>query len=52
MKKIILIILTVIVAFIVYVIVNAEVGEIVILEAAIRVRVIANCNSVNAEVRL
>ena len=45
MKKIILIILTIIVAFIVYVNVNAEVGEIVIPEAAIRVRVIANSNS-------
>lgn len=47
MKKFILIILTVIVAFIVYVNVNAEVGEIVIPEAAIRVRVIANSNSIN-----
>jgi len=47
MKKIILIILTIIVAFIVYVNVNAEVGEIVIPEAAIRVRVIANSNSIN-----
>lgn len=47
MKKFILIILTIIVAFIVYVNVNAEVGEIVIPEAAIRVRVIANSNSVN-----
>lgn len=47
MKKLILIILTVIVAFIVYVNVNAEVSEIVIPEAAIRVRVIANSNSIN-----
>ena len=47
MKKLILIILTVIVAFIVYVNVNADVGEIVIPEAAIRVRVIANSNSIN-----
>ena len=46
MKKLILVILTVIVAFIVYVNVNAEVGEIVIPEAAIRVRVIANSNSI------
>lgn len=47
MKKLILIILTVIVAFLVYVNVNADVGEIVIPEAAIRVRVIANSNSIN-----
>ena len=47
MKKLILIILTVIVAFLVYVNVNAEVGEIVIPEAAIRVRVIANSNSID-----
>lgn len=47
MRKIILIILTIIVFFIVYVNVNAEVGEIVIPEAAIRVRVIANSNSIN-----
>lgn len=47
MKKIILIILTIIVAFLVYVNVNAEVGEIVIPEAAIRVRVIANSNSIH-----
>lgn len=46
MKKLILIILTVIVAFLVYVNVNADVGEIVIPEAAIRVRVIANSNSI------
>ena len=46
MKRVILIILTIIVAFIVYVNVNAEVGEIVIPEAAIRVRVIANSNSI------
>ena len=45
MKKFILILITIIVAFIVYVNVNAEVGEIVIPEAAIRVRVIANSNS-------
>ena len=47
MKKLIIIILTVIVAFLVYVNVNAEVGEIVIPEAAIRVRVIANSNSID-----
>ena len=47
MKKLILIILTVIVAFLVYVNVNADVGEIVIPEAAIRVRVIANSNSID-----
>ena len=47
MKKIILIIITIIVAFIIYVNVNAEVGEIVIPEAAIRVRVIANSNSLS-----
>ena len=46
MKKLIIIILTVIVAFLVYVNVNADVGEIVIPEAAIRVRVIANSNSI------
>ena len=46
MKRVMLIILTIIVAFIVYVNVNAEVGEIVIPEAAIRVRVIANSNSI------
>jgi stage II sporulation protein R len=45
MKKLILIILTIIVAFFVYVNVNADVGEIVIPDAAIRVRVIANSNS-------
>ena len=47
MKKLIIIILTVIVAFLVYVNVNADVGEIVIPEAAIRVRVIANSNSID-----
>lgn len=47
MKKIILIVITVIVAFLVYVNVNAEVDEIVIPEAAIRVRVIANSNSIH-----
>lgn len=46
MRKYILIILTVIVAFFVYVNVNADIGEIVIPEAAIRVRVIANSNSI------
>ena len=46
MKKLILIILTIIVAFLVYVNVNADVGEIIIPEAAIRVRVIANSNSI------
>ena len=45
MKKLILIILTIIIACIVYVNVNADVGEIVIPEAAIRVRVIASSNS-------
>lgn len=47
MKKIILIIITVIVAIMVYINVNADVGEIVIPEAAIRVRVIANSNSIH-----
>lgn len=46
MKKVLLIIITVIVAIMVYVNVNADVGEIVIPEAAIRVRVIANSNSI------
>lgn len=46
MKKIILIVITVIVAFLVYINVNAEVDEIVIPEAAIRVRVIANSNTI------
>lgn len=46
MKKIILILIVIITAFIVYVNVNAEVDEIVIPEAAIRVRVIANSNSI------
>ena len=45
MRKLILFILTVIVAFFVYVNVNADIGEIVIPEAAIRVRVIANSNT-------
>lgn len=47
MKRTILIILTIIVAFLVYINVNAEVDEIVIPEAAIRVRVIANSNSIH-----
>lgn len=47
MKKLIIIILIVIVAFLVYVNVNADVGEIVIPEAAIRVRIIANSNSID-----
>ncbi|MBQ8681590.1 MAG: stage II sporulation protein R [Bacilli bacterium] len=47
MKKVILVVLTIIVAFLVYINVNAEVGEIVIPEAAIRVRVIANSNSID-----
>lgn len=47
MKKFIIILLTVVVAFLVYVNVNAEVGEIIIPEAAIRVRVIANSNSIH-----
>lgn len=47
MKKIIFIVITVIVAFLVYVNVNASVDEIVIPDAAIRVRVIANSNSIH-----
>ena len=47
MKKTIFIIITVIVALLVYMNVNAEVDEIVIPEAAIRVRVIANSNSIH-----
>lgn len=47
MKKIILIVITVVVALLVYINVNAEVDEIVIPEAAIRVRVIANSNSIH-----
>ncbi len=47
MKKIIFIVITVIVAIFVYINVNAEVDEIVIPEAAIRVRVIANSNSIH-----
>ena len=47
MRKLILFILTVIVAFFVYVNVNADIGEIVIPEAAIRVRVIANSNTID-----
>lgn len=47
MRKLILFILTVIVAFFVYVNVNADIGEIVIPKAAIRVRVIANSNTVD-----
>ena len=47
MKKIILITLIVIGAIIMYVNVNAEVDEIVIPEAAIRVRVIANSNTIH-----
>lgn len=46
MKKIVFIVVTVIVAFIVYINVNAEMDEIVIPEAAIRVRVIANSNTI------
>jgi len=46
MKKICLCILTVVVAFLVYMNVNAEVNYIEIPEAAIRVRVIANSNSI------
>lgn len=46
MKKIILIVITVVVALLVYINVNAEVDEIVIPEAAIRVRVIANSNTI------
>lgn len=46
MKKIIFIVITVIVAFLVYVNVNASVDEVVIPDAAIRVRVIANSNSI------
>lgn len=47
MKKIIFIVITVIVAFLVYVNVNASVDEVVIPDAAIRVRVIANSNSIH-----
>lgn len=47
MKKIIFIIITVVVALLVYINVNAEVDEIVIPEAAIRVRVIANSNTIH-----
>lgn len=47
MKKIILVIVTIVVALLVYANVNAEVGSIVIPEAAIRVRVIANSNSIH-----
>ena len=47
MRKLILFILTVIIAFFVYVNVNADIGEIVIPEAAIRVRVIANSNTID-----
>ena len=47
MKKIIFIVITVIVAIFVYINVNAEVDEIVIPEAAIRVMVIANSNSIH-----
>ena len=47
MKKTIFIIITVIVALLVYMNVNAEVDEIVIPEAAIRVRVIAHSNSIH-----
>ena len=46
MRKVILVILTIIVAFFVYINVNADVGDVVIPEAAIRVRVIANSNSI------
>lgn len=46
MKKVIFIIITIIVAIILYVNVNAEVDEIVIPEAAIRVRVIAHSNTI------
>ena len=46
MKRIIFIVITVIIALLVYVNVNATVDEIVIPEAAIRVRVIANSNSI------
>ena len=44
MKKIIFIVITLLVAFFVYINVNAD--EIVIPDAAIRVRVIANSNSI------
>lgn len=47
MKKIMFIVITVIVAFLVYVNVNASVDEVVIPDAAIRVRVIANSNSIH-----
>ena len=45
MKKIIFIIVTIIIAFFVYINVNAEGDDIIIPDAAIRVRVIANSNS-------
>lgn len=47
MKKIIFIIITIVVALLVYINVNAEVDEIVIPEAAIRVRIIANSNTIH-----
>lgn len=47
MRKVILVLITIIVAFIVYINVNAEVDEIVIPGSAIRVRVIANSNSIH-----
>lgn len=47
MKKTIFIILTVIVALLVYINVNAEMDEIVIPDAAIRVRVIAHSNNLH-----
>ena len=47
MKKIIFIILVILISFIVYVNVNASVDEIVIPDAAIRVRVVAHSNSIH-----
>lgn len=46
MKKIIFIVIVIIISFILYVNVNASVDEVIIPDAAIRVRVIANSNSI------
>lgn len=46
MKKIILVVVLIILSILLYVNVNAEMDEIIIPEAAIRVRVIANSNSI------
>ena len=47
MRKVIVIVIIIILSIVLYVNVNAEVDEIVIPEAAIRVRVIANSNSIH-----